>query len=869
MILPLILLIPPFFLLKTFATPSPNFQLSSQIPPLAVASSHYSFQFAGTTFTSSDLTDIAYSLQDAPDWLHVNSRSRTIEGSPTLGDVGEVAFQVVATDASGSASMQLTLVVTSDNRVESPDSIKDQLDRFGVLANGDSLTYRTTESFTITFQPDTFRGADNAVYFATSRDRTPLPSWIHFDPTTLTFSGASPPLIDIPQTFGVSLHASTVPGFASGVVSFDLIINDHQLAFVPFEITAISTAQSLDLKPIFRNNLLLDGQNIQEAMLTNTHVQLPAGMSYDTSTMLVSGTSAGDLSGNQIRIFANDAYGDTAQALIHVQTGPTLFRSQLGTIKAVMGRPFKYHLPDTLFADAVTAVSIDLGAASQWLKYEASSQAIQGKIPTDVSPTIIMATMTASSATNTATEEFGIRVVRSAKRSAHAPTTTTSIPTPHFADATAPPSSAASEVHKLAGLSAGKIAGIVIVVVLVVAILLAALFIYCRRRRKRRRDTDLKSRIVVQKLPDDSVDDLSEYGAGLSDQQKEFIDPLPLMSGTAGHPKRPDRFPEHARCLSRDSVLQPSQTPAWTSADGSRATAWNPKHGDGADRDWISRDSIANDSSTEARFRYSNVSGPGGGLHADLVSVGLGHGRPSVHSPSPEVTGDGRGLSRNRLNRMSTGKGPLSSRQLFSFGPDQRQRQRLGGIPPPSIRLVEPRDEVDFNEKYHNYIRKRASSKRKSNPLFAGYSTRISSHQSSFLKQSSSLRPRRRTRDRESRSPSVGADRSSDLLERVRTGSSPNRSDRSNDWEDVTETDYSGSNYGEQAKDGQELAFVDRSELDSEAGGQDKRRVTTMKARNSSDASFDATPAGPGTREASVASAPDSTRSRGTGKAFV
>ena len=93
------------------ATPSLNFPVNLQVPPVARVSQQFSFTFARSTFLGSEEV-ISYSLLTEPAWLQLNSDTRTLSGNATADDAGAKTFRLVATDSSGSAFSEVTLVVT-------------------------------------------------------------------------------------------------------------------------------------------------------------------------------------------------------------------------------------------------------------------------------------------------------------------------------------------------------------------------------------------------------------------------------------------------------------------------------------------------------------------------------------------------------------------------------------------------------------------------------------------------------------------------------------------------------------------------------------------------------------------------------------
>lgn len=254
--------------------------------------------------------------------------------------MGSSTFVLQAIDDTGSTIMSGAIVIVGSDSVHAPSSITAQLQKSGSLADEDSLALYTTDGFSIVFDQDTFTGPPGLQYAATSSDRSPLPSWVYFDPGSLTFSGLTPPLVEVPQVFGIDLIASTVAGFAEALVTFNLIVNDHQLVFEPFQYTVPFTSGVADLGSILNSHIQLDGQMIQSSALQSVTIDGPSWLDFDTRTMVLSGTNPANLQHQDITISAHDAYGDVAEALIHLQlSGSTRATHGTHSVVATRSRP--------------------------------------------------------------------------------------------------------------------------------------------------------------------------------------------------------------------------------------------------------------------------------------------------------------------------------------------------------------------------------------------------------------------------------------------------------------------------------------------------------------------------------------------------
>jgi Putative Ig domain. len=209
-----------------------NYPINSQLPPVARISQPFRFAFAQSTFSNSD-SHTKYSLLDAPSWLKVDSSSLTLSGTPHSGDSGAIKFKLVASNGSAKDSMDVTLIVTADQGPTVKKPLIPQLQKLGPVSYPATLFIHPGRPFSIEFDQDTFDNTHPAtIYYGTSPNNAPLPSWINFDPAALKFAGNSPAFPGAePQTFTFQMIASDVAGYSAANVTFELSIGPHILTF--------------------------------------------------------------------------------------------------------------------------------------------------------------------------------------------------------------------------------------------------------------------------------------------------------------------------------------------------------------------------------------------------------------------------------------------------------------------------------------------------------------------------------------------------------------------------------------------------------------------------------------------------------------
>ncbi|THZ74223.1 hypothetical protein D6C85_03593 [Aureobasidium pullulans] len=348
------------------ALPQVAFPFNSQVPSVARANEAYAFQLAPTTFVSGDGSTLVYSLLSAPAWLSLESTTRTLYGTPGQGNTGPNVFKIVATGNDGSANMDCTLVVASNRAPTLAGNISSDLARSGPLSGPTTLLLQPSTAFAITFPDDLF-GDPGTIksYYATMADRTPLPSWLKFDSSSLTFWGMTPVLVTGSQTYGVDFIASDVAGFAGATTTFSLLISSNQLAFdTQTENITVTPEESVTLGP-FRRQLQINGGQVSDSQIQRAVAKAPEWLTFQNSSLELKGTPPQDFTSQTISITVTDTYGDTAVKNIFLRSAnASLFDHKIGNLTATAGKPFSYTLAPSLFSQSDLDIELDVGDAS-------------------------------------------------------------------------------------------------------------------------------------------------------------------------------------------------------------------------------------------------------------------------------------------------------------------------------------------------------------------------------------------------------------------------------------------------------------------------------------------------------------------------
>lgn len=475
------------------ALPQVAFPFNSQVPTLARENQAYAFQLASTTFVSDDGSALVYSLASAPAWLNLDGATRTLYGKPGQGNTGPNIFKIVATADDGSVAMDCTLVVASNSAPALVGNISADLARTGPLSGPTTLLLQPSSAFAITFSNSLFGDSDTIQsYYATMADRTPLPSWLKFDSSSLTFWGMTPVLVMGSQTYGVDFIASDVAGFAGATTTFSLLISSNQLAFDPqTENVTVTPGETITLGP-FINQLRINSGQVTISQLQKVVAETPDWLSFQNSTLELTGTPPQAFESKSVSIAVTDTHGDTAVKNIFLYTtNASLFSEEVGNQTATAGKPFAYTFGQPVLTQSAVNLSVDIGSAS-WLQYDASKRKLQGTPSTTFGASANIITVTASSGSQSETQTFYINL----KAAAAVATSQTTSNTRLSSTPTSSSSTTASPAKlKDKSMTAGIIVGIIIGCLAVLALFFAVAMLCCRRRRKEPRKKIDKSDI--------------------------------------------------------------------------------------------------------------------------------------------------------------------------------------------------------------------------------------------------------------------------------------------------------------------------------------------------------------------------------------
>lgn len=718
------------------ALPEITLQVNSQVPAVARVSEAYEFTFTASTFQSS-YGAMSYSLLKSPPWLHLDNSTRKLYGTPEPKDVGSSRFQLVATDLSGSSGMEVTFVTLDGPGLRLADLVLPQLSQFGPTSDPDTLFLHPLQYFSFSFSKETFSSTTNdIVYYATTDDASPLPSWLQFDAKILRFYGTTPSLVSsiaMPQIYGLKLYASRVVGFAEATVTFHLAIGYHTLAFqTPFQTINISRGDTFSVS--LKDQLCLDGKPIQNLDLNDVRASVPDWVKFDPRSISFEGKVPAASNSVKISVTATDFYNDLAAATVSLNI-LGLFTGPLPTVNATAGQPFNYSINYNIIQYDDVRISAQLGDASSWLQYDEDHRAFQGVVPRDITSKTIAIRLHAVRGPVSDDETLKIRISgASSSPTLSGFSRSSSLAQTHTMSTTVTPSEVpTSDKGDNPGDSKNRLElALLIALPTVCAILVAMVLLVCWRRKKARRERhkyfvqkDNKPRLVAQEFDTPDISEIQGEPAARS-----LLDEKELrQSAPAPRIDLPwtDSATVSEHHLSRISLEAEGVGP--TKIDSAPAMLRDQLH-----RQRVNNRERSNQITTSQEpFNFSRKRLPFKSLHSRIQSSRISKstsrplsgfstynfGFPTRRSGAGHGSGGPPGFNEVRQSWQFTGSSPTSEdSRILSVDLDKfpqpppevetqrgRENENLAPEKEPSMRLI------DDNSAYAEYLRNRRRDK--------------------------------------------------------------------------------------------------------------------------------------------------------------
>lgn len=269
----------------------------------------YTFQIPANIFRDIDDEPLTYRAtltngSPLPEWLTFDPETRTFRGTPSNADVGSININVSATDPSGASAVDSFTLIVEDVPNNAP-------------VVGEPIADQSTaedELYTFVIPATTFSDSDvgdTLTYTATLTDGTPLPSWLTFEPTTLTFSG-------IPTNADVNVYSIRVTATdqENASISDDFNLRVNNVNDTPILVQPISDQDAvIDQAFIYQvpNNTFTDvdpGDSLIYTATSGNGTPLPSWLTFNPTTLTFSGTpSVADYGTINLSVTALDSSG--------------------------------------------------------------------------------------------------------------------------------------------------------------------------------------------------------------------------------------------------------------------------------------------------------------------------------------------------------------------------------------------------------------------------------------------------------------------------------------------------------------------------------------------------------------------------------
>ncbi|KAJ5802353.1 uncharacterized protein N7503_004803 [Penicillium pulvis] len=769
---PFLIIVLAFVAAVNAAALAANYPINAQLPPVARVSQPFRWVFAASTFANSD-SDTKYSLSDAPSWLSVENGSRVLSGTPGPGDTGSKKFKLVASNGAESDSMDVTFIVTTDQGPTKGTPLLPQLETLGPVSYPATLFIHPGRPFEIEFDPSTFQNTHpSTIYYGTSPNNAPLPSWISFDAAALKFVGNTPAFPGAePETFTFQLIASDVAGFSAANMTFQLSIGPHILAFNETAQTFNLTRGDKFTSPSFQSLISVDGSPITSKDLTKIDATLPDWLSMDNDSISLSGTPPKDAVNQNITITVTDTYSDQAALMVRLDF-LKLFLDTVEGCEAIIGEDFTFVFNQSTVTDSSVQLDVDLPEElSSWLTYFPSNKTLYGHIPSDAKPQKFSMALTAHQGDTEDTQDFDIDVLE---------------PADTDSSSGDPFSSQSPSSHKKAGVIA------ISVVIPVVVVMSLIILFCCWRRRSKLPKVEEEEKFPTTKLPpprparpdmpncepgaverssrdSNSVDwmsplspaaDLPKLELGPAWNVASFDKPDESMKAIPS-PNPPPRSPKRAFVPLRDSIIDEdkpfSQSPTKKQNQRMSFTSSPPvrrrRSTNRSRREPLKaiqpramkRESMQSSRSKRYSKRSSGISTIASGLPVRFS--GAGHGAGGFGPPGHGVVHMSWQNTKDPL--MSDDSSMMNMAPMFPRPPAAaRARNSMASSIPENykrvtLRAVEPDDSpISEADSLEAFVHSRAKHRNSANPLFSAQVSRRTSSGLRALERARSIRSR-------------------------------------------------------------------------------------------------------------------------------
>lgn len=353
-----------------------DFDFAAQLKPVAIVGLPFEWQApVPPSLRRAEHSTLGYYASDLLDWMRLDPYSGTFSGEPTENDSGE--FEVTLVTSAGPQNLSQThkFVVepTSSHLLKVNDPFTAQIvakepgtsDPTAVIASAYAYSSNSTLhpgirvppawSFSLgllhPFIHQTEQDIGNPIYYAAHLvDGSPLPDWLIFDNTTITFDGIAPYIGDRQgnQLYQVQVSGSHRYGYVDASQTFNLTISSHSLEADTVDAKSFTshvnvtcgyeTLTPWDAVDGFR----LDGQRLDVSNISHVHIKSTETpwVSWLNSTKEFATNPPTSLAGKhvEIPIQIKDVFGDSLDSLLNLSLEPYVFTGNVTDPNVLMAQ---------------------------------------------------------------------------------------------------------------------------------------------------------------------------------------------------------------------------------------------------------------------------------------------------------------------------------------------------------------------------------------------------------------------------------------------------------------------------------------------------------------------------------------------------
>jgi hypothetical protein len=300
------------------------------------------FTLASNTFTDPQDETLTYAATQAngaalPSWLSFNVTTQTFAGTPPAGTTN-LSIEVTATDTSGlSASETFAANLVAPTAPTITNQTAKQNWTIGKAVN-----------FTLASNTFTDPQGENLTYSAKLANGLALPSWLHFNGSTDTFTGTVPN-----SAAGLSIKVTaTDAGGASTSETFSVLTPKPAAPMVTAQTATQTWRRGQAVNFTLASNTFTDpqGENLTYSAKLANGSALPSWLHFNGSTDTFTGTVPTSAAGLSIKVTATDAGGASTSETFSVLTPAAALQGPV----AGLSDQNQIHLADVGFAANAT-----------------------------------------------------------------------------------------------------------------------------------------------------------------------------------------------------------------------------------------------------------------------------------------------------------------------------------------------------------------------------------------------------------------------------------------------------------------------------------------------------------------------------------